>query len=240
MPSESQRVEAQHPLYHRLLYVSVYTYLPIILLCLAKPLYWVWQSRHYECLALLFLGLVAADFISGLAHWFFDNYGSPQTPVFGQTIELFRVHHDLPEDICLSNLVETIGHVCIWSGPLVLLHLPLLLWLDWPVWGVAWLLLFASANLFLALTNLFHKWAHQANNTAWVSWLQEHRVILNAEHHQVHHTPPYATYYCITTGWCNPLLQRLGFFPKLEALLAWVGIKKAALEVSGPQPEVVS
>lgn len=226
----AERVEAHHPIYHRLIHWSVWLYAPAMALCLGLPAYYCWLRGQLWPLLLLPLGLVAADFISGLAHWFFDNYGSPQTPVFGQTIELFRVHHDLPEDICLSSLEETIGHVCVWSGPMMLLHLPLLLWTDWPLAGCAWTLFFGSANVFLALTNLFHKWAHLAQAPKWIQSLQRAGLILNGEHHQVHHTPPFSTYYCITTGWCNPLLHRFGFFPGLEKSLYWLGIHKSSAQ----------
>ena len=30
--------------------------------------------------------------------------------------------------------------------------------------------------------------------------------------HQVHHTAPFDRYYCITTGWLNPAIEKLGWF----------------------------
>jgi len=35
----------------------------------------------------------------------------------------------------------------------------------------------------------------------------------------VHHTAPYAKYYCITVGWLNEALFRLRFFQTLEKLI---------------------
>ena len=49
-------------------------------------------------------------------------------------------------------------------------------------------------------------------------------TLLNCDcpYHDIHHTKPFDKYYCITTGWLNPLLYSIGFFPRTEALLRWV------------------
>jgi len=44
-------------------------------------------------------------------------------------------------------------------------------------------------------------------------------LILPPDHHEVHHTAPYAKYYCITVGWLNEALFRLRFFQTLEKLI---------------------
>jgi ubiquitin-conjugating enzyme E2 variant len=41
-------------------------------------------------------------------------------------------------------------------------------------------------------------------------------VILPATHHQGHHTGQHTSRYCITTGWLNPLLDRIRFFRAFE------------------------
>jgi plasmanylethanolamine desaturase len=78
-----------------------------------------------------------------------------------------------------------------------------------------------SLFLFLAafLTNQFHKWAHMDVPPAFVRWLQARGGILSGDHHDVHHESPYDTYYCITAGFWNPLLDRIGFFERAERLI---------------------
>jgi hypothetical protein len=46
--------------------------------------------------------------------------------------------------------------------------------------------------------------------------LQRSGLILGPEHHQRHHTAPFNTYYCITSGWLNPLLARSRFFERIH------------------------
>ena len=65
----------------------------------------------------------------------------------------------------------------------------------------------------ILLTNQFHKWSHLEDPPAWVALLQRTRLILSPVQHEVHHTPPFDRYYCITTGWMNPPLDWIGFFP---------------------------
>lgn len=228
-PDELKRVEEEHPLYIALVKASVWAFAPIFAASLIGAGIVLWQAQlAWTLLFLLPLGLLSSDFTSGLFHWFFDNYGSPQTPVFGPTIELFRVHHDLPQDICNSNFTFTVGHVCLWSVPMVAAHLvALALGFTHPIFA-AWTAFFTTAHLFLILTNQFHKWAHLPNKTPLITWLQSHKWVLNTPHHNVHHTPPFESYYCITTGWMNPILYKIKFFPRMEALLSRLGIDKAS------------
>jgi len=224
--SSVRRVEEEHPLYLALIKLAVFLFPPVLLVAIYWPAYQLWQAGYGAWLWLLLpAGLLASDFTSGLFHWFFDNYGSPKTPVFGPTIELFRVHHVLPQDICNSNFTFTVGHVCVWAVPLVVLQM-LPLFFGAPLLYSASVVFFATANFFLVMTNQFHKWAHQSEPSAWVQWLQAQHLVLNRTHHQVHHTPPFETYYCITTGWLNPLLRRIQFFPRAERLLQRCGLNK--------------
>jgi hypothetical protein len=194
-----------------------------------------WASSDLYKLELLWLialaiplGVILGDFVSGIVHWAADTYGSEDMPVIGPSlVKPFRLHHIYPRDICTHGLVETTGNVCILAVPL----LSLSLYLQWLMPGsgllafsVVCLALMATATV---ATNQFHKWAHQESPSAFARWLQRKRLVLEPAHHKRHHTEPFNVNYCITNGWLNPLLNELKFFRRLEATLAFFGIKTA-------------
>lgn len=165
-----------------------------------------------------FGGLCLADFMSGLVHWSADTYGSPTMPVFGGFVRTFREHHADQVDITRHDFIETNGDVCIFSAPV---HLVLLLVLEDPfaltcVFGVFFGSYFNSQ---------LHKWAHAGERPWLVRLFQRTRLVLSSGHHANHHSGPHLTHYCITTGWMNALLDRVGFFRKLEWLLFKLGIR---------------
>ncbi|MDQ2974023.1 MAG: fatty acid desaturase family protein [Acidobacteriota bacterium] len=195
-------------------------------------LYWA-GARLYE-LELLWLvalaiplGVLGGDFVSGIVHWAADTYCSEDTPIVGPSlVKPFRMHHIYPRDICTHNFVATVGNVCILAFPLLSLSL-ILLWISQHgllAFAVLVIALMAAATV---ATNQFHKWAHQESPPAFARWLQRNRIVLEPSHHKLHHTPPFEMHYCITTGWLNPLLNKIKFFRRLEATLRFVGIQTA-------------
>ena len=54
---------------------------------------------------------------------------------------------------------------------------------------------------------------------AWVEFLQDYHIILPKKHHRIHHVSPHETYFCITTGWLNYPLEKIGFFRSLEWMI---------------------
>lgn len=166
-----------------------------------------------------FAGLCLADLVSGLVHWSADTYGSPTTPIFGGFVRTFREHHADQVDITRHDFVETNGDVCIFSCPV---HFGLLLWVEG---GFA---LCCVLGVFLgSYTNSqIHKWAHTTEPPWLVRALQQTRVLLSPPHHARHHSGAHLTHYCITTGWMNGVLDRVGFFRKLEWLLLRLGLRR--------------
>ncbi len=162
-------------------------------------------------------GYLAADFGSGVAHWAFDRYGTEQTPVVGQNfIKPFREHHVDPKGMTLHDFVETNGNNCIATAPVVALGLTADLTSQHGLFAA----MFCGAmSLFVFGTNQFHKWSHEDALPAWVRGLQRAHLILGVRHHDVHHTPPFDRYYCITSGLLNPLLTAVRFFPRMEGLI---------------------
>jgi ubiquitin-conjugating enzyme E2 variant len=206
-------------------------------------------ATPWLALCALMVGFVAADFVSGVVHWAADTWGTPEWPLIGKTlIRPFREHHVDQKEITRHDFVETNGNNCFISiaptvGAALLPH-------------TGTLSFFTGAMVFslcLAVfgTNQFHKWAHMDEPPPLAGWLQRASLILPPEHHAVHHSAPYAKYYCITVGWLNEALFRLRFFQTLEKVIAFstglipreddIGKRaalKVALEPPPPLPEL--
>lgn len=177
------------------------------------------------------LGVVFGDLVTGIVHWIGDTYFSEETPIIGPGfVKPFRQHHVYPRDICTHNLVTTLGNSCIIAVPALSLCLYLLL--TGPVSGwLAFTVLFVTILAIATVaTNQFHKWAHAPESSTLVRWLQRRRLVLEPSHHEIHHTTPHDSHYCITNGWLNPLLTRINFFRRLEGFLSLFGIKPARSE----------
>ena len=176
-------------------------------------------TKPFLALSALMLGFVAADFLSGFVHWMADTWGTPDCPVIGKAlIRPFREHHVDEKEITRHDFVETNGNNCFISMP-VAAGAALL-----PDGTVCFFFAVMTFSLCLAIfgTNQFHKWAHMDAPPRCARVLQQASLILPPEHHAVHHTAPYAKYYCITVGWLNEALFRLRFFQTLEKVVTCV------------------
>ena len=196
----------------------------VLAVLLAADVYAGMTSFGYAWLlpVLAVAAYLAADFLSGFVHFLADNFGSAETPIIGPNfVGAFREHHVDPKGITHHNFVDTNG-----NNSLVALPFMLMVWLAIPIETTAWGYLLGAFFLLLCLgaflTNQFHKWAHMHEPPAAVAWLQGKGLILSSEHHDIHHESPYDTYYCITVGFWNPLLDRARFFERTERLLRHV------------------
>jgi plasmanylethanolamine desaturase len=182
------------------------------------------------------IGFLGADLISGLAHWTFDTWGTPATPIVGRVfIRTFREHHVDPTAITRHDFVETNGSNAF--GGCSLLCLGLYLGDDHPLTRASLVFM----GFFVGATSQIHKWAHMVHPPRLVVWLQRWRLLLTPEHHATHHAAPFDRAYCITSGWLNSTLTRTHFFQVAERIIsASTGAlprqddigKEAALEVA--------
>ncbi|TGK01418.1 kua-ubiquitin conjugating enzyme hybrid localization domain protein [Leptospira langatensis] len=176
-----------------------------------------YASLSFRLLGLLFLAYITADFVSGFVHFLGDSFGDENTPYVGPAfIFPFRDHHVDPKGITRHDFVETNGNNCLVSLPILLycFYAPLESGI-FPWARTFWILVLIG----IFFTNQIHKWAHQEKPSKLVHYLQKKRWILSPDHHQIHHTTPYDTYFCITTGWCNPFLHKIRFFPFVKGTI---------------------
>lgn len=159
--------------------------------------------------AAAFAGVVAADLVSGVVHWLADTWGRQSMPLLGRRfLRPFRVHHVNPADFLRRDFVDCNGDVAMLACPILLGAL----WLE-PGAASAFVGALGAASL---PTNQVHQCAHMPRPPRAVRWLQRHGLILSRAAHARHHTRPHTSHYCIATGWCNPLLQRLDLFARAE------------------------
>jgi plasmanylethanolamine desaturase len=163
-------------------------------------------------------GYLVADFLSGVVHWAGDTIGDQNTPIFGANfVTPFRYHHIDPKDITRHDFVETNGNNCIVIAPIVVVLL--LVTPKTTGWFFHACAVMAFTSFFILCTNQFHKWAHEDRPPRWVRAMQSAGLILSPEHHSIHHASPQDKSYCITVGWMNPLLDRIGFFRLCETIV---------------------
>lgn len=175
-----------------------------------------------------------ADFVAGLVHWAEDAYFDEHTPVIGPRIIVPNiVHHHLPRYFTRLSWWRSSRDLLLVGALLIAIAVPLGL-LSWQ------LLLFVAVSV---NANQIHKMAHRtrAENGWLISKLQDWRILQTPRHHGLHHSDPKNTYYCPVTNYVNPLLEKVQFWDRLEALIALrTGVTHrhdTAVRGQGPAPQ---
>lgn len=178
-------------------------------------------------LLIVIIAFLMADFFSGLVHWCFDTYGSPDTRLIGpMVIAPFREHHVLPGKICEHGFLETNGNSFILCGIGLACfgYLESLFKTDFFTLVFFWA---ALTSMFSAMINQVHSWSHAKHVHVLIALLQRMRIILHPDHHAGHHRPPHKVSYCILNGHCNYILDRVNFWRRFESFLGLLGIDRA-------------
>ena len=70
--------------------------------------------------------------------------------------------------------------------------------------------------------------------TGVVGWLQKWKLVVGKGEHGVHHRSPYGEKYCIVNGMWNGVLDKSGFFRRLEWIVwKWRGVEPIAWKLDG-------
>lgn len=165
--------------------------------------------------------ILLADLTSGIAHWGFDTWGSTDTPVFGLLIRSFREHHVDAAAMTKHDFVETNGDNSMATIPMLGL-LALMPISNRGITSVSFHFFVITFSLFIAFTNEFHKWSHQAKPSPIAKFCMTYNITLTPKNHRVHHTGDHDNAYCITVGWLNPFLDKIDFWRKFERLVTAV------------------
>uniref|UniRef100_H2YGG5 Lipid desaturase domain-containing protein n=1 Tax=Ciona savignyi TaxID=51511 RepID=H2YGG5_CIOSA len=199
--------------------ISFYTCVVLLLWHFYYILNNLYSSSFGYTFFALFLGILSADFASGVVHWAADSWGSVDLPIVGKAfIRPFREHHIDPTAITRHDMIETNAD----NFMLAILPVSVCIYLfhfrpgdvssfyNFSVY--VWFFM-----LFVCMTNQIHKWSHTYFGLpAWVTTLQNLKLILPKQHHRIHHVSPHETYFCITTGWLNWPLEKIRFWTALE------------------------
>lgn len=150
------------------------------------------------------LALMVGDLASGIVHFLFDQFGSPETPVIGQKfVKPFRDHHDDPVAMTKGDFIAVNSDNLLVSLPVLVLALTVVDVRRHPAVGVFVVVLVAV----VAMTNQIHKWSHTPTVPSAVAFAQRHGLILTIPHHDGHHSAPYDRHYCIALGRMDWLLD---------------------------------
>jgi hypothetical protein len=156
--------------------------------------------------------VLLADVLSGLAHWLEDSYFTPATPLLGPTIGRNVLHHHEPDDFTRNPWHVTIRSSLVCSVVVAVLLFPF--GLLGPVW--------CGALALAAFANQVHKWSHIRRDSVpgFIRWLHATRVLQSPAHHARHHGGDKNSRYCVITNIVNPVVDAMGMWRGLEAVVA--------------------
>ena len=154
-------------------------------------------------------GVLIADLISGVLHWFEDSYGNQEWPILGPyVIEPNIRHHRSPLDFARVSYLKRNRVVIIIAGFLGVLF-----------YGFGWLNVTTITALVVgSQANEIHCWSHMPTGEipSFLQKIQKTGLLLSPQHHRRHHRGDFDSHYCTVTDFTNPLLDHLKIFRGIE------------------------
>jgi|GEM_PF-743928 len=193
--------------------IALYLFIFFLLVCSIFSIFiqiefftWCWYALQ------LFLLWCAADFITGVIHWWEDTYGNPNWKIIGKyVVEPNLVHHKQPHKLLEGSWWSRINTSVIAAAIF---------------WGILWSIGLFSWQIIVCLLfctqgNEVHAMSHRPDKATnkFIRFLQRTGIFQSKKIHRWHHKAPYETNFCVMSDFCNPILNRIGFWGKLELLI---------------------
>ena len=162
----------------------------------------------------IFLCWWAADFLTGFFHWLEDTYCLENLPLIGGFICEPNIEHHLDPQLMVRVGTFFSRNVFQWV-------------LCGGLFAALWMV--GMGNIYSFLTLLFasfgnevHRWNHMSRSGPVISFIKETGLIQSQRQHSLHHKPPHTGYYCVLSSQLNPILERVGFWRRLEDCVEFV------------------
>ncbi|HSN83956.1 MAG TPA: fatty acid desaturase CarF family protein [Polyangiales bacterium] len=212
MPEEMAWVaETNHAVYQR-------RFKPFVLIVLAVCVYGMVQAPSLAALLVTFVGMYFyIDFYSGVLHVVLDNPRFIRLPLIGVPCVEFQWHHTFAYDISTRRLLD------VWGDLNVLLLLKSIFLFGICGFSPTTIMVAAVGYSWGYLNQLSHRLTHTAprRRPRVVAWLQQHRVLLPPEIHQIHHAN-YDQAFPVLNGHSRGLIQ--GMLRIVPNGYPWLGL----------------
>ena len=172
--------------------------------------------------------------LTGFVHWFCDTFFDETTPLVGPgLIAPFREHHRDPLLMTRHGFLELTGSSfrglgarcwrcsCGWSDSLT---------------GLGERVRPRAGQRSGGDQSAAPLGARSVASGSWRGSLQRIGLVLTPARHARHHEPPYAAAYCVTSGWLNPLCERLKHLDASRSGVqrGWVALNRADRPLKRP------
>jgi len=174
----------------------------------------------------IIIGIILADFLSGLFHWFEDNYIDYCTniPLFKDIGFHNELHHYFPRSMLAYSYWDNMSVTFILS----ILTIGIIYYMNSSL-VIEYKYLFGSLFIFGSTANIFHRFSHmrECELPSLIHFLQKYKIIISHTDHSYHHHNTDDSY-CTIIPYTNYLLDEMKFWRLLEYIIyACTSIKPA-------------
>lgn len=173
---------------------------------------WLWIVTAFIA------GNFYVDCIGAVIHFHLDNYGTKDTPIVGEAIYYFRLHHEHPRKMLERDFVDTNTDITNISILHALIFYPIQLM--FPFLDSAWInLAIGSALLLGPFVNTVHACMHKSpkEQPLWYKTLSKMGLCCSPDHHKDHHIE-FDRSYSLYLGKVDPLFEYFCIWEILETI----------------------